>query len=276
VSHIDPPSTSIPSDSLSTSDNATVIQVSAPKASRVRRLVIILAIELPILAIVVGAVWLRMMPNGQDLWASLWDAPKIEAEQRAAANLRQRGVLVIAEPPDQHVTSVGFHGVAIDDELLAQVADLYRLMAINAGDSSLSDEQLHYFSNLSHLVSLVLSGTPITDAGLVHLRSLGTVEALHLSSTGVSDRGMADIACISGLKVLDLSGTKVTDEGLKPLTSLGDLKWLLLTGTEITDAGLAELAEMKGLGRLSISKTKATPQGVERLKQALPDLKVDL
>jgi len=223
----------------------SVAAMTKSKPSKVRRMAIILAVELSLVAVIVGVCWVRVTPGGQELWASLWDGPKIEAEQQAAAKLRERGVLVIAEPPDHRVTSVGCHGVTVDDKLLAQVADLYRLMTVNVADSRVSDEQLHYFANLSRLVSLVLSGTPITDAGLVHLRELSNVEALHLSATAISDRGLADVARLYNLRVLDLSGTKVSDGGLKQLTSLGELRWLLLTGDDITDVGLDELAVMK-------------------------------
>ncbi len=246
-----------------------------PRSSKLRRLAIILAIELPLLAVFVGAVWVEMTPDGQALWSSIWDGPKVEAEQQAAANLRLRGVLVISEPPDSRVTSVGFQGVTIDEEMLSLTEDLYRLLALNAAESKITDDQLRYFAGMSRLVSLVLAGTPVTDAGMAHLRSLNSVEALHLSGTAITDAGTSDIAQLGNLKVLDLSNTKITDAGLAPLTSLAELRWLLLSNTSIPDAGLEKLTSMKDLRRLSIGKTKATPAGIAKLKQALPELSVD-
>jgi len=209
---------------------------------------------------------------------------RFQVEQLAAAVLRQDGVLVTAEPPEGHVTSVNFQPKDADGDLprhvdanaLRHLAAFYHLGALNLADTDIGDGQLRYLSGLSTLNSLILGGTRVTDAGLVHLKDLKGIESLHLPSTRVSDKGLPDIALIRDVSILDLSGTRVTDQGLEHLLGMKKLRHLLLSDNEkITDEGLKQLEEMKGLGRLTIKNTKVTAEGVKRLQEALPQVSVD-
>ena len=273
-------------------DQASVAAVSeAPSQKPVRpptskwRRWIALVLELLLLVVLGGVCWLRFTTRGMETcasilysgkWEAFWNGSKLEAEQQAAANLRKRGLLVIAESPDRRVNSINLQGAVINDELLAQVANLYRLTTLNASNCKLTNIQLRYFANLTQLTSLILVGTPVTDAGLAHLRSLSNLDSLQLGSTQISDHGLADIATLHNLKTLDLGKTKITDAGLKQLTSLSDLRSLMLTDTQISDAGLRDLIGLKGLRRLSIgNNAKVTRPGLIRLKKAIPMLSVD-
>jgi hypothetical protein len=202
-------------------------------------------------------------------------------EQEALAKLTERGLLIIAEGPDKQVTSINFwdtkksKDAVIDDEMLSEVAKLYRLSTLNASNSKITNEQLRYFSGLRSLTCLDLGNTPVTDEGLVHLCSLKNLDAFYVANTAVTDRGLEHIVNLSSLKILNLCKTKVTDEGLKKLQSLPKLNWLLLSETGITDAGLDNLSSIQTLGRLTIAKAKVTSKGIERLKKAIPGISVD-
>jgi len=209
---------------------------------------------------------------------------RFQVEQLAAAALRQDGVLVTAEPPEGHVTSVNFQPKDaegnlphhVDANALRHLAAFYHLGALNLADTDIGDGQLRYLSGLSTLNSLILGGTKVTDAGLVHLKSLKGIQSLHLPATRVSDEGLPDIALIRDVSILDLSGTRVTDKGLEHLLGMQKLRHLLLSDNEkITDEGLKQLEEMKNLGRLTIKNTKVTAEGVKRLQKALPQVSVD-
>jgi Leucine-rich repeat (LRR) protein len=253
----------------------------APK----RRRWISLFLELLLVVALVGVCWIRFTNRGLQTWAavcnsatweSLWNGSKMEAEQQAAATLKKRGAMVIAEPPDRRVTNVNMQGLAVDDELMMQVASLYRLTALNAARSKVTDDQLRCLDNLTHLAGLNLMGTAITDAGLAHLHALENLESLQLASTRISDRGLPAIANLHNLKSLDLTATQLTDTGLKQLTSLANLQVLILADTQVSDAGLRELAAMKNLRRVVLgNKTKVTRPGVVRLRKAIPGLVIE-
>jgi hypothetical protein len=259
-------------------------QAPSQPAPRRRRWISLL-LELLLVLALVGVCWIRFTNRGLQTWAavcnsasweSLWNGSKMEAEQQAAATLKKRGVMVIAEPPDRRVTTINLQGVALDDQLMAQVASLYRLGALNAGQCKVTDDQLRCVENLTHLAGLNLAGTAITDAGLAHLHALDNLESLQLTSTHISDRGVPAIAALHNLKTLDLSATQLTDSGLKQLTPLANLQVLILADTHISDAGLRELAAMKNLRRVVLgNKTKVTRPGVVRLRKAIPGLVVE-
>jgi hypothetical protein len=103
------------------------------------------------------------------------------------------------------------------------------------------------------------------------------LQTLHACYTKITDKGMENIAKVPTLTILNISGTDISDKGIKQIAQLPDLNWLLIQGTKVTDAGLSELAPLKKLGRLSLSKDmKVTTEGIQKLKQAIPKLIVDV
>ncbi len=236
-------------------------------------------VVLPILLVLVFAIfgvvyWVMVTESGQKAWESLGSGSKIAAEKGAAEKLQSAGVLVIAEPPDQRITSVSFTGVPVSDELLEDVSKLYRVLTVNLSDTKITDGQIHYIASLPHITTLLLTDAPLTDAGVKQLTTLN-VKNLYLAGTQITDAALNDLAKLSSLQLLDLSRTKVTDNGMQRLVPLNKLEWLILTDTSITDSGLDDLANIKSLHRLSIKNAKVTGDGVKRLKQAIPGLTVD-
>jgi len=248
-----------------------------------------LVVWLLLLAVLGGVVWARFTPQGMDLLDQYFPgyverqqaAPRttpqqIEAEQQAAAALREAGVLVIAEPPDKRVTSVNFRGQPLTGQTAAHLADLFRLQALNLAESKLADEHLGHIAGLRELSSLVLAETPVTDQGLTHLKELEHLESLLIADTRITNDGLRHLSGVTSIAILELSNTQVDDKGLKHLLPLKRLQHLLLVGNEITDAGLKTLEGLAALKRLTIiGNTAVTDQAVKRLTQAHPGLMVD-
>jgi hypothetical protein len=90
----------------------------------------------------------------------------------------------------------------------------------------------------------------------------------------VTDETLVQVAKRTTLKRLYLTGTKITDAGLGHLAPLEQLKDLHLAETAVTDAGLVPLEGIKSLQKLDLRRTQVTAAGVERLKAAIPGLKV--
>jgi hypothetical protein len=72
------------------------------------------------------------------------------------------------------------------------------------------------------------------------------------------------------------SFSKVTDSDLEHLNGLRKLDILILDNTQISDAGLEHLEGLNGLKCLSLIRTRVTDTGVNRLRKALPDVKIIL
>ena len=76
------------------------------------------------------------------------------------------------------------------------------------------DETLAHVGRLGRLVLLNLNGTAITDAGLVHLNGLTRLSNLHLDRTQIGDAGLAQLKGMTNLRLLTVAGTRVTDDGV--------------------------------------------------------------
>lgn len=119
------------------------------------------------------------------------------------------------------------------------------------------------------------SGRKITDDDLVAIGQLSEIVFLTLDGTDISDAGLAQLAPLKYLSSLDLNKTRVTDAGLKHLARLPKLISLELGDTQITDRALADLAGMTQLEYLGVSGTRMTPEGVKKLREALPNTRID-
>ena len=259
------------------------------KPGRLRRVVGFL-IWLPLLAVLGLVIWGKLTPEGYQTVVTWFpqakplfsDSPwattgRIDAEQEAAAALRETGVLVIAEPPDKRVTSVNFRGQPFDEKAASRLANLFRLQSLNLAESPLTDEQLRHLAGLTELSSVVLAETALTDEGLKHLRGLKHLESLLIPNTQITNDGLRHVGTVKSVAILNLSDTAVDDEGLKHLLPLGRLHHLLLVGNDITDAGLKTLEGMPDLRRLTLlGNTAVTPEALRSLTEAHRGIAFDL
>lgn len=121
-----------------------------------------------------------------------------------------------------------------------------------------------------------VAGT-LASADLERLRPLADQIAwLNLARTSITDSTLALLGSLPHLTRLHLEHTRITDAGLAYLKTLPYLEYLNLYNTAITDAGLVHLTGLTRLRSLYLWQTQVTPEGVERLKQALPKLDVNL
>ncbi|HTM53732.1 MAG TPA: hypothetical protein VL175_06860 [Pirellulales bacterium] len=111
------------------------------------------------------------------------------------------------------------------------------------GGTALNDEGLALVKTLPKLVQLDLKDTQISDAGLANLAAIATLNRLHLEKTKVTDAGLAHLKDLGNLEYLNVYGTAVTDAGLEHLKGLKNLKKLYVWQTPVTDAGIAKLKE---------------------------------
>lgn len=147
-------------------------------------------------------------------------APSPEA-QEAIAKIQKIGGTVMA--------------LAMNDDSL--VVDFH------LGGTALNDEGLANIKALPKVVQLDLKDTQITDAGLANLAAIATLNKLHLEKTKVTDAGLAHLKDLANLEYLNLYGTSVTDAGLDHLKGLKNLKKLYVWQSQVTDAGIAKLKE---------------------------------
>lgn len=126
-------------------------------------------------------------------------------------------------------------------------------------------------------VDMKLAREAAGDAQLALLDPIaGQVTWLGLANTAVTDAGLANVARLPKLTALHLENTKVGDAGLANLTGLTNLEYLNLYGTQVGDAGVQQLAGLKNLKKLYLWQTKATKDGAAKLREALPELEVNL
>jgi hypothetical protein len=111
------------------------------------------------------------------------------------------------------------------------------------GGTALNDEGLANIKALPKVVQLDLKDTQITDAGLANLAGITTLNRLHLEKTKITDAGLAHLKDLANLEYLNLYGTAVTDAGLEQLKGLKNLKKLYVWQSQVTDAGIAKLKE---------------------------------
>ncbi len=100
--------------------------------------------------------------------------------------------------------------------------------------------------------------------------SFGTTIARRATNT--------DLAHVAELKHVDwlfVGDTQITDAGLAKIAGLADLRELILACPKITDRGMEHLGGMKKLRNLYFSGTQVTDKGVEKLRQALPNCKIE-
>lgn len=163
----------------------------------------------------------------------------------------------------------------VTDAGLAYLQGLTQLESLDLTKTKITNDGLKKLQHLTQLVFLFLSHTKITDDGLVCLQRFPQLFGLELSGLKVTNAGLVHLQGLSRLLWLKLDGTQVTDAGLVHLQCLSQLDTLFLNDTQITDAGLDHLAGMDKLQTLNLSNTKVTAQGVNKLRQALPNCKIE-
>lgn len=146
---------------------------------------------------------------------------------------------------------------------------------------------LESFANSPFQVKSVGDGNPlltvsccgktedVTDASIAQLAVLANnIYELDLARSRVGDGCCMELAKMKNLVKLDLRQTKVSNAGVKELAACKELRSLNLFDTDTGDYALNALVSLKKLERLYLYQTKATARGIERLKEAIPGVRV--
>lgn len=137
------------------------------------------------------------------------------------------------------------------DAAMVHLKALKQLRELDLGYSDITDAGLACIENATELRTICLYGTKVTDGGLSYLYRMDKLETLVLASSNFSDAGLEYVGKLHSLKLLNLNGARVTDAGLKHLYGLKSLQELMLYGTKVTTSA------------------------VEKLRQALPNCKIE-
>ncbi|WP_439630071.1 protein kinase domain-containing protein [Gemmata sp.] len=161
-------------------------------------------------------------------------------------------------------------------------ADLVRLSALPGvenlalGEHRLTDAGLAPLLNWKGSLQLIaLRGGTVTDEGMAVVAGLPRVGVLDLVGMGVTDAGVERLAGMAAVYQLALNRTRITDAGLRHVAKLQSLDTLWLNETAVSDAGVDTLGTMKGLKALGLHGTRVTDAGFKRLKDALPNCKIE-
>lgn len=185
----------------------------------------------------------------------------------------------------------------------AHLKALKKLENVNFHFTPLNDAGLKAISQLPISGRLWFAHTHFTDAGSASLaaltqlkrcgigsmekaasgESVAALEKLPLEDLALLDNqatpvGLAHAAKIATLRRLDMShAPTVGDDSLKLLVAMPNLEELNLGSAQLTDDGIQVLASIKSLKKLSLGGIKGvTPEGVSRLRQARPELNVEV
>lgn len=158
---------------------------------------------------------------------------------------------------------------------LAELRNLDNLILVSAQWTSTNDKGLASIEGIVSLKLLRLNWSLVTDDGLKHIERLPDLAMLYLTGTAVTDNVVPHITPLKSLKALQLSHTGITDVGLAGLKGFAELTHLGLDGTVVTDDSIPVIAGFTSLKYLNISDTDMTDAGMRRLKDALPDCRVE-
>ena len=106
-------------------------------------------------------------------------------------------------------------------------------------------------------------------SNLTPLADLSNLEALIFDHTEVSD--LTPLTGLTNLEMLELDATQIGD--VAPLAGLTNLTSLPLGSTQVSD--VAPLAGLTNLKKLDLRGTQVSDEDVEKLKQALPNCRID-
>ena len=193
---------------------------------------------------------------------------------------------------------------AIDDELMATVAEFPNLQEFTLRRAKVTDSGMALLSRSRSLTCVVVDGVAITDEGIASLVKLTNLLALNVyaeesdegenasirrSQTKVTDVGLAHIGRCTQLESLNIHGAKVSLAGLQSLferctklrylalsrravdvgalgaaSTLAHLETIRITGTVLNDQDARHLSQLRNLRRV-VGNLQIGNEGVEQI-----------
>lgn len=183
-----------------------------------------------------------------------------------------------------HLTSISLFGTSVDDDDIAQLSSLSKLQMIDLSFTDVTGEGISHLTKIPALLSVRLTGCRIGDSDLKPLAKLPDIAMLYLARTNVTDKGLKHIRGLN-LVLLDLQSCDISDEGLRTLGDFPRLQNLWLSKTirhgegdrsRLTDECIDYLLSLDTLRDLQLADSQMTTAGIERLREGLPNAKVDV
>jgi len=226
------------------------------------------------------------------------EKPPFQPDQKEAVAAMKRFGVSIGYDDAGRVIRLDFSNTKATNPWLKHLSGLPNVERLDLRQTEITDAGLVHLSGLGRLSELRLP-TAISNTGLSHLKNIQFLESLYLDQCQITGSGLAEIKEAPRLQILILSGTQVGDDGLGHLSQFKQLEWLNLSDTQVTDRGLArlqllpklktlnlfllsgvtdegltKLAAIPTLKELDLGFTGVTNSGVDRLKKALPELRI--
>ena len=116
---------------------------------------------------------------------------------------------------------------------------------------------------------------PVTNAAVQHLAGMPRLRTLTLGAFPLDEAAFLRLGDLTQLQMLALAGgSKFQDRWLAHLAGMDALRELFLPSSTIGDEGLIHLRKLSSLKTVDLRATRVTQDGVDKLKQAMPGLKV--
>jgi hypothetical protein len=206
---------------------------------------------------------------------SLMALPQLtELDIRNCRAVTKQGIQRLAEKGSLRNLKLG--GPKIGDDVLEVVATMENLTSLSLENCSITDAGVAKLDELP-LEHLTLYQTPnVTDEGLAVLASLNSLRTLTLRDVGARGTALAELPSPEKLVELNLALSRITDAEVVHLVGLTSLETLILSETALTDAAIDTLSKMGSLKRLVLNQTRVTEAGAERVRDALPECRVEV
>ena len=120
----------------------------------------------------------------------------------------------------------------VDDKAISRLlkyANVFSKISLPGAD--ISDDALHYLSQMTALEKLYVQKTPIKGEGLIYLKSLNQLQELNLSFTDISNQYLLNLLHVPNLKKCYVYGTDIYPEVLNALReNMNEMEILVVEG----------------------------------------------
>ncbi|HEY9783959.1 MAG TPA: protein kinase [Candidatus Obscuribacterales bacterium] len=139
------------------------------------------------------------------------------------------------------------------DPGLFYLPSLKKLISLELGQTSVTNECLQFVDKLPSLKYLSVTDTDITGDGLGKMQRLGQLQSLSCKHMRDATRLLESLRGSTELKLLVIGGANLTDEDFRMIATLPNLRALSADyNPALTDAGLKHLVALKHLHTLRV------------------------
>jgi hypothetical protein len=168
----------------------------------------------------------------------------------------------------------------VTDEIKNHLDKFPNLKLLYVVKTQATDDLIEKASVLTRLERIgIWHATLITPKGTAALKKIPSLKHVNILYSHLTDESLKNIGELHQLKKLYVFRNQFTDIGLSYLKNLDQLEILDIKAnndkvTVITDTGVKYLEGLKNLKELYIVDADVTPEGIQRLREAIPQLKI--